>query len=196
VAIGNLFLANASKLALHAIQYFDRLARNALYAVYLGGHSFVTAALGAPGATLRVDTVEAPTILRPNDRAATSRLVAGDRLTLRLVLAAVARLRDDSVPDFDGYYRCYLDNMTLLELFQDPDFKHLYSGRPDSETWRDGQVIQLLSVSFITTTEAPQLARRLLRPHRRHHRPDDHRHRRLELLEARRGHRVPVTALP
>jgi hypothetical protein len=113
-------------------------------------------AVGDAGLGAAVVSVEAPTILRPNDRAATSQLVAGDRLTLRLVLAAVARLRDDSVPDFDGYYRCYLDNITLLELFQDPDFKHLYSGRPDSETWRDGHVIQLLGVSFITTTEAPQ----------------------------------------
>ena len=39
---------------------------------------------------------------------------------------------------------------------RDPDFKHLYSGQADSEAWRDGQVIRLLGVAFITTTEAPQ----------------------------------------
>jgi hypothetical protein len=109
------------------------------------------AALGAP-----VVSAVAPTVLRPNDRAATSQLVDGDRLTLRLVLAAVARLRDDSVPDFDGAYRCYLDNTTLLELFQDPDFKNLYCGDAESDAYREGQVIRLLGVTFMTTTEAPQ----------------------------------------
>ena len=217
VAIDNLFLGNTNKLALHALQSLDRLARNALYAVYLGGNSFVTAGLGAPSPTLKVDTVVgfetvavngvlvpvsavnpmavivgdtvysligtsrdtvnvsslaslggasgtltfssavavadaslgaavvsslAPTILRPNGRAATSQLVNGDQLTLHLVLAAVARLRDDNVPDFDGSYHCYLDNTTLLELFRDPDFMHLYSGQANAEAWRDGQVIR------------------------------------------------------
>ena len=231
VAIDTLFLANARKLGFNALQSLDRLARNALYSVYLGGNSFVTASPGAPSAALKVDTVVgfesvavngtmvpvsasnpmavtvgntvhsligtsrdasnssslaalggvsgtltfasavalsdaslgtsvvsavAPTILRPNGRAATSQLVAGDRLTLQLVLAAVAQLRDDAVPDFDGDYHCYLDSTTLLELFQDPDFKHLYSGQADSDAWRNGQVIRLLGVAFITTTEAPQ----------------------------------------
>jgi len=231
VAIDNLFLVNTGKLALHALQSLDRLARNALYSVYLGGNSFVTTGLTAPSPTLKLDTVVgfesvaangvlvpvsaanpiavtvgttvysltgtsrdaanvsslanlggfsgtltfssavavsdaalgapvistvAPTILRPNGRTASSHLVPGDRLTLHLILAAVARLRDDGVPDFDGDYHCYLDNTTLLELFQDPDFMHLYSGQADSEAWRQGQVIRLLGVTFITTTEAPQ----------------------------------------
>jgi hypothetical protein len=56
-AIGSLFLANATKLGLHALQSLDRLARDALYFVYLGGNSFVTTGFGAPSATLRVDTV-------------------------------------------------------------------------------------------------------------------------------------------
>ncbi len=231
VAIGNQVLANATRLGIHALQSLDRLARNALYAVYLGGNSFVTASPGGPSTTLTVDTVVgfenvavngalipvspanpcpvtvgdtvysligtsrdvsntsslatlggasgtltlsapvavadaalgvpvvsavAPTILRPNGRAATSQLVDGDRLTLHLVLAAVARLRDDNVPDFDGTYNCYLDNTTLLELFQDPDFKRLCSGQAGSDAFRTGQVIRLLGVAFITTTEAPQ----------------------------------------
>jgi len=109
------------------------------------------AALGAG-----VVSATAPSILRPNGRAATSQLVDGDRLSLQLVLAAVARLRDDAVPDFDGDYHCYLDNATLLDLFQDPDFKHLYSGSAGSDAFRTGQVIKLLGVAFVTTTEAPQ----------------------------------------
>jgi hypothetical protein len=109
------------------------------------------ASLGAP-----VVSAVGPAVLRPNGRAATSQLVDGDRLTLQLVLAAVARLRDDNIPDFDGTYHCTLDSMTLLELFRDPDFMHLYSGKADSGAFRNGEVIELLGVTFITTTEAPQ----------------------------------------
>ncbi len=57
VAIDNLFLVNTGKLALHALHSLDRLARNALYSVYLGGNSFVTTGLTAPSPTLKVDTV-------------------------------------------------------------------------------------------------------------------------------------------
>jgi hypothetical protein len=98
----------------------------------------------------------APAILRPNGRAGTPQLVDGDRLTVHLILTAVARLRDSNVPDIDGWYNCYLDNTTLLELFQDPDFKLLYSEASGSATCIDGQVPYLLGVRFITTTEAPQ----------------------------------------
>ncbi len=80
----------------------------------------------------------------------------GDRLSLQLVLAGVAWLRDDNIPDFEGYYHCYLDQSTMLALFQDPDFKLLYSGSAGSDTFRTGQVIKLLGVAFVTTTEAPR----------------------------------------
>jgi len=231
VAIDNPFLVNATRLGLHALQCLDRLARNALFSVYLGGNSFVTASPSAPATTLRVDTVMgfetvvangaptpvsvanpmsvtaganvysligtardvtnvsslaalggasgtltfasavavanaslgaavvsavAPAILRPNGWQASSQLVNGDRLTLQLVLAAVALLRDNNVPDFDGCYNCYLDNTTLLALFGDPDFKQLITGDADSEPCRAGQVSKLLGVNFVTTTEAPQ----------------------------------------
>jgi N4-gp56 family major capsid protein len=231
VAIGPLFLENAKKLGLQALQSLDRLARNALYGAYLGGNSVVTATLGVAGPSLQVDSVAGfemvaangsmipvsaanpmtvtvgagtymvigttrdaanssslaafggasgtltcstalavaygaignpvvsavgPVILRPNGRATTSLLVDGDRLTAKLVLAAVAQLRDNNVPDIDGLYNCYLDNATLLDLFQDPDFKHLYEGAYGSDTYATGQVPCLLGVRFTTTTEAPR----------------------------------------
>lgn len=231
VAIDDMFVTNTTKLGLHALQSLDRLARNALYAVYLGGNSFVTSPPSAPLPTLQVDSVVgfesvlgngtliavssanpmtvtvgrslyqligttrdhvnvsslaglggvsgtltfasavtvsdaalgsavvsavAPTILRPNDRAATSQLRDGDRLTLPLLLDAVAQLRSNNIPDFDGTYHCYLDSMTMSALFQDADFKSLYSGSADSESYRQGHVSELLGVTFVTTTEAPQ----------------------------------------
>ena len=57
VAIGPLFLENAKKLGLQALQSLDRLARNALYGAYLGGNSVVTATLGVAGPSLQVDSV-------------------------------------------------------------------------------------------------------------------------------------------
>ncbi len=231
VAIGSLFIENSTKLGVQALQSLDRLARNALYGVYLGGSSFVTVSPGAHVTRLNVDNVVGfevvrgptgmvpvspaslmtvtvgtgtytligttrdsantsslaafggasgtlsfsaavptkesevgspvisavgPAILRPNGRPGTAQLVDGDRLTSQLVLAAVAQLRDNNVPEVEGYYNCYLDHFTLLELFQDPDFKLLYSGAYGSETYKEGLVPSLLGVRFITTTEAPQ----------------------------------------
>ena len=57
VTIGNQFLTNATRLGLHALQSLDRLARNALYSVYLGGNGFVTTGLTTQSPTLKVDTV-------------------------------------------------------------------------------------------------------------------------------------------
>ena len=126
-----------------------RDAANASSLACLGGVSG-TLTFAAPvavadaGLGAAVVSAVAPTILRPNDRAATSQLVEGDRLTLLLVLAAVARLRDDNIPDFDGYYHCYLDNRTLSSLVLDPDFKRLYSGSAASRAMQDGQVVRML----------------------------------------------------
>jgi hypothetical protein len=231
VAIDSLFITNSKTLGVQALQSLDRLARNALYGVYLGGSSFVTVSPGADVTTLSIDTVVGfevvhgptgmvpvsaanpmtvsvgrgtytligttrdsantssiaafggvsgtltfsaavpmaesgagspvvsavgPAILRPNGRPGTAQLIDGDRLTSQLVLAAVAHLRDNNVPDIEGYYNCYLDNFTLLELFQDHDFKLLYSGATGSGAYSEGQVPSLLGVRFITTTEAPQ----------------------------------------
>ena len=92
-------------------------------------------------------------------------MIQGDHLTAQLVLTTVAQLRDNNVPDIDGSYNCYLDNTTLLDLFQDPDFKLLYEGAYSSEVYVKDQLPCLLGVRFITTTEAPRqtLAGRTIR---------------------------------
>lgn len=97
-----------------------------------------------------------PTVLRAGSRASTSSLIATDLLTMQTVLAAVARLRTNNVPTINGLYNCYLDDNHLLELFQDGDFKLLYRGAYGSETYRNGQIIELLGVRFVPTTEAYQ----------------------------------------
>jgi N4-gp56 family major capsid protein len=97
-----------------------------------------------------------PSVLRPSSRASTSSLIATDLLTMQTVLSAVARLRTNNVPTINGAYNVYLDDNHLLELFQDGDFKLLYRGAYGSETYRSGQIIELLGARFITTTEAYQ----------------------------------------
>ena len=57
VGIANQFLANAMTNGVQARQSLDRIARNALFAGYLGGQTRVRTTLGAPAATINVDDV-------------------------------------------------------------------------------------------------------------------------------------------
>jgi hypothetical protein len=57
VGIANQFLLNAMTNGTQARQSLDRIARNALFAAYLGGHTRVRTTLGAPAATINVDDV-------------------------------------------------------------------------------------------------------------------------------------------
>lgn len=57
VGIANLFLLNAMTNGTQARQSLDRIARNALFAAYMGGQTRVRTTLGAPAATINVDDV-------------------------------------------------------------------------------------------------------------------------------------------
>lgn len=57
VGIANQFLLNARTNGIQARQSLDRIARNALFAAYLGAHTRVRTTLGAPAATVNVDDV-------------------------------------------------------------------------------------------------------------------------------------------
>lgn len=122
----------------------------------------VSVADGTEGQAVVAST--APLVIRPNGRLTTAGLQTAsssglaDTLGIQQVLAGVATLRRNNVPMINGAYHCYLDDLQLLSLFRDPDFKHLYRGAYGSEEYRSGQVIELLGVRFIPTTEAPQQA--------------------------------------
>ncbi|OVE45669.1 DUF4043 domain-containing protein [Chromobacterium violaceum] len=231
VGIAKQFAANAKTNGVQAMQSLDRIARNVLYAGYLGGNTRVRTTLGAPATTVAVDDIRgfqyvmvngvmvpvsssnpmtvtvgagvyqltgatpdgsnvsaapkgvsgtlqfsanvstsdgtagngvvsavAPVVLRTNGRASTAALQAGDTLQMQDCLSAVATLRSNNVPDINGLYNCYLDDKQLLGLFKDPDFKLLYRGAYGSETYKTGQIIELLGLRFIPTNEAPQQA--------------------------------------
>lgn len=98
----------------------------------------------------------APAVMRPNGRLTSAAILTTDTLLMQTVLAAVAQLRSNNVPTINGLYNCYLDDKQLLGLFQDGDFKLLYRGAYGSDTYKEGQIIELMGARFITTNEAPQ----------------------------------------
>jgi len=57
VGIARQFLKNALTNGIQAAQTVDRLARNALYAAYLGGNTRVTTTLGSAGTAIHVDDI-------------------------------------------------------------------------------------------------------------------------------------------
>lgn len=97
----------------------------------------------------------APKILRPFSHLTTAQMTGADVLTMGLIEDSVAYLRDNGVPPMpDGTYHCILDNTSMRQLWADQDFKVLFAGRADSREFRDADVIELLGVTYIPTTEA------------------------------------------
>lgn len=98
--------------------------------------------------------VNAPKVLRPFSHLTTAQLNGGDVLTLGLVEDAVAYLRDNGVPPMsDGTYHCVLDNTSMRQLWADQDFKVLFAGRADAKEYKKADIIELLGVTYIPTTE-------------------------------------------
>ncbi len=99
----------------------------------------------------------APLVIRPNSRATTAALVAGDTLLMvSNVLQATSTLRSNNVPTVDGMYHCYLDPLQMQGLFSDTAFQTLYRGAYNAQEYRTGQIIDLMGIKFIPTNLAPQ----------------------------------------
>lgn len=99
----------------------------------------------------------APTIIRPNARATTNALIAGDTLVMQNIIDAVSVLRANGVPDVMGRYNCYLDHQSGVQLFSDPAFQILYRGATLADpTYAGASYMEGLDVRFIRTTQAPQ----------------------------------------
>lgn len=110
-------------------------------------------ALGKP-----VVSFYAPTIIRPNARPTTRDLVASDVLTMGVLHDAVTQLRNNAVPDIDGFYHIYLDSTSMRQIYNDSEFQILYRGQYDADAYKRARIIELLDMRFIRTTEAPQQA--------------------------------------
>jgi hypothetical protein len=102
-----------------------------------------------------VQASNASVIVRPNGRSNTSILQSTDTLAMSNLLDAVAKLRQNSVPDIDGVYNCYLDPVSARQLFSDPDFKQLFQGATSANSvFRQGMTNDFLGLRFMPTTEA------------------------------------------
>ena len=113
----------------------------------------VTVADGTIGNT--VTAITAPYIARPNGRANTWQLQAGDQLDMNTLLNAVAVLRQNAVPEIDGVYNCYLDPVSARQLFNDNSFRQLFQGATSAnQVYAKGMINELLGLRFISTTEA------------------------------------------
>jgi hypothetical protein len=113
----------------------------------------VTVADGTAGNTLQA--ANASVILRPNGRSNTSVLQPTDTLGMSSLLDAVAKLRQNAVPDIEGVYNCYLDPVSARQLFSDPDFKQLFQGATSANAvFRQGMTNDFLGLRFMPTTEA------------------------------------------
>ena len=96
----------------------------------------------------------APTIIRAAGRATSADILAGDRLTMALLLDAKEKLELNNVPTVDGFYHCYLDAGSSRQLFADPDFRQLFQGATaESAAFRAGEIKDpFLGLRFLPST--------------------------------------------
>jgi len=119
-----------------------------------GSITFNTASY-APVAGDAMVSQNAPQVMRASGRATSQLLTVGDTFTMSIVEDAVAYLRNNAVPPFsDGNYICLLDNTSMRQLWADQDFKVLFAGRDSSPEYRNADIIKILGVTFVPTTEA------------------------------------------
>ena len=99
----------------------------------------------------------APSVFRPGGRATSEAITSADTLTMSTIIDAVTQLRNNNVPDIDGHYNLYLDPSSARGLFADNEFQLLYRGATGAnQTYRAGEVIEILGARLIPTTEAYQ----------------------------------------
>lgn len=105
----------------------------------------------------------APVLVRPNGKwtggnafastTSTAALASTDLLTLSTIEDAVANLRNNT-GIVDEIFNLYLDNVSMREIFADPDFKQMYTGQYGSREAQEGKTFELMGVRFIPTTES------------------------------------------
>lgn len=99
--------------------------------------------------------LNAPQVVRPNGKQATTQLQLGDVFSFSVVQDAVQILRSNGVPTFpDGTYHLILDNVSNRQLFADQQFQIMAASRINNPEFQAGRIFSLFDVTFITTTEA------------------------------------------
>ncbi len=118
-----------------------------------------------------VQSAVAPIVGRPMDAASNtvpvatvwnigSSLYNGGRMSMQMLLGAKAQLTSNGVAPVEasGLYHCYTSPKQAVGLFNDPDFKQLFRGQPNTPEFRKGVVAELLGISLIETDLNPNAA--------------------------------------
>lgn len=102
-----------------------------------------------------VISLQAPVQYRPNGRASSYQLVAGDIATLALFNSAVTRLRAQNVPTIGGAYTAHIAPETVPELFNDPAFQSAYRGKAESPVYRDLAMGRFSGIDWVVNEQTP-----------------------------------------
>lgn len=120
-----------------------------------------TLILGAPlvaaaPARTTVTASTASNVYRVGGGANVDAIASGNILGLQDVINTVARMRANNVPPCaDGYYHVHVTPQGEAQLFADTQFQRLYQSLPDSATYRDLAIGQLVGCRFYRNTENP-----------------------------------------
>jgi len=119
----------------------------------VSGKLFVTSLANKVPVKTPIVHVNAPDLVRANQRNTTADLLATDKLTLDTILDAQASLRNN-IRMIHQPFKLFLDNQSMRQLFADPQFQIMYTGQYRSETLQRGQIVHLAGIDFVPTTEA------------------------------------------
>ena len=121
------------------------------------GTLFLAAALAANHAIRSVVlATNRSRITRVGGGTSVDALGAGNIITMQDVINAVTRLRTAKIPPCaDGFYHVHLTPEGEAEIFADAVFQRLYQSLPESATYRDLAIGQLLGCRFYRNTENP-----------------------------------------
>lgn len=101
---------------------------------------------------------DASPIVRVGGGLAVDNVGPGDTLKLSDLRSAVARFRQQNVPEFpDGRFHCHLDPISETQIFADPEFQRLLTSLPDYYIYRQFAIGELLGCVFFRNNECPQV---------------------------------------
>jgi hypothetical protein len=97
----------------------------------------------------------APLIVRPSARATSAALQSGDLLTMQVIRTAIAALVNNGVQPIRGAYNMYLNQSSMNQLQQDPEFQLVQRGTSVRDpVYKDAWIYStFLRCRFIDTTE-------------------------------------------
>lgn len=103
----------------------------------------------------RLVAINAPRIVRAGGRQTTAQIQSRDVNKLSLIQDGKLYLENQGAPKYaDGTYHYVAPNESIRQLFDDPDFKSLFQTQHGAREIKEGDIFELLGVTFFSSTEA------------------------------------------